>query len=83
MTALDKLRTLIESYNPASSQRTAESVAAHHELALLAHHLLLPAFEALEMIIHYENGHRCESEGCSLCTAREVLAQLEEALSGN
>ncbi len=46
---LDKLRKLIEAYNPASSQRTAESVDAHHDLALLAHSYLLPAIEALEL----------------------------------
>ncbi len=89
---LDKLRKLIEAYNPASSRRTAESMDAHHELALLAHYLLLPMAEALEGVgcqDAYEPGgtaredvekHCCGGTGNRRCTRCAVLASLEEAL---
>ncbi len=72
---LDKLRKLIDTYNPASSQRTAESVDAHHKLALLAHSYLLPALEvvvASDECVMIENHDECKR--CA------VLAKLEDAL---
>ncbi len=85
---LDKLRILTEAYNPASSQRTAESVDAHHKLALLAHYLLLPMAEALEFAVvrccadeDLEVNEECSCEWCQCWQkARAVLAKLEEAL---
>ncbi len=75
MTALDELRKLIDTYNPASSQRTAESMDAHHELALLAYYHLRPAFEALERVLDEDGPLELAFD-----QARAVLAKLEEAM---
>ncbi len=81
MTALDKLQALIDAYNPASSQRTAESMDAHHELALLAHYLLHPMAEALEGTADLLDGiAEGEGELHAVRHARAVFAKLEEAL---
>ncbi len=81
---LDKLRNLIDTYNPASSRRTAESMDAHHELALLAHYLLLPMAEALLKQKHEREfqaqTHACHCGECAYCLGCAVLASLEEAL---
>ena len=88
--SLDKLHALIEAYNPASSQRTAESVDAHHKLALLAHSYLLPAMEALDALdacAQWDGGDTPEEVelnytqfAAALGNSRAVLAQLSEAL---
>ncbi len=89
---VDNLRKLIDTYNPASSQRTAESVDAHHKLALLAHSYLLPAIESLEKVLHvaemWANGAPWDAQdpdfrdggAGALDDARAVLAKLEDAL---
>ena len=78
---LDKLRKLNEAYNPASSQRTPESIAAHHDLALLAHYLLLPMAEALERTADLLDGiAEGGAELHAVRRARAVLAKLEDAL---